>query len=176
MEITLEPQNIEDMYRKGPGTEMPKINTAQIPGQPDQQEQLKSMRAQLPDMREFTEFNRLTVEGDELMIRQMTAMVLLGKVKTSDLPVCPLRDELQIRVNEAGVKSGRIAVSQIQEDGTAMIQVPGLQGIMLQVDDVNARGYLVAAAMEQQQIVDSIKEKAAIEKKAQEEANDNTIH
>lgn len=133
------PGDIESQYKKGPGT-MPEISQVDIPQQApmDRATRLKQIKTDLPELRLFVENDRLQVEADELIMRQMTAWVMLGKVDARTLPESPLKNELLLRVNEAGVQSGKLSLT----DEKGMVTVPGLQGLKLKVEELNTRGWL----------------------------------
>lgn len=135
-------QSIEEQYAQGPQlTDMP-IPEAQMSKEEwdaQHSDQLKQMKKELPDLRIVSEYNRLMVEGKELANRQMEAMVMSGEVGVNTLPESPLKNELIVRVNKAGVLAGKLPLQNEQ----GQLVVPGLLGTELIVTQTQALQYLL---------------------------------
>lgn len=129
--------SIEEQYAQGPGI-APDINTMQMPQQQTKEERLVMVEAELSDLRKLVEYDRLTVEVDSLIMKQMEQWVMLGKIPVSSLPDSPFKNELTIRVNEAGILSGKLPLQNEQGQAT----VPGLQGLELLTRQISSMGYL----------------------------------
>jgi hypothetical protein len=148
-------QSIEEQYAQGPppATDMAIPAPQMTKEQWDTQhaEQLKQMTAELPDLRIVSEYNRLMVEGKELGNRQMEAMVMSGEVSVNTLPESPLKNELIVRINKAGVMSGKMPLQNEQ----GQLVVPGLLGTELVVSQTQALQYLL---QQKSQLDNAVKE------------------
>lgn len=130
-------ETIADKYKKGPGT-APDISAMDIPQQQTKEERLEMVRRELPDLRDLVEYDRLSVEVDTLIMKQMENWVMLGKIPVNSLPESPFRNELQVRVNEAGVRAGKLPIQNEEHQST----IPGLQGLELLATHIQVIGFL----------------------------------
>lgn len=139
--IGLPPQeeSIEDKYKKGPGT-APDISQAnvQMPPQQSKEERLVMVKAEIDDLRLLVEFDRLNIEIDGLIMKQMEQWVMLGKYSVESLPDSPFKNELQVRVNEAGILAGKIPLHNSEKQ----LLIPGLQGTEFLMRHIGAIGYM----------------------------------
>jgi len=166
-EIKLEPQNVEEVYKKGPGT-MPDISNVQIPESKD--DQLNKIKAEIDDLRLFAEYNRYLAEQEINNMKYHEAMVMTGKMSINQIPDCPMKDELIVRIVEAAVKSGKMPITKKTETGDEIIAIAGLQGLMLRADELTSQRYLLQVKMEHMQMQQAQAEK---EQKLAESDNQN---
>lgn len=145
-------QSIEEQYAQGPQATDMSIPAPQMSKEEwDKQhaDQLKQMTAELPDLRIVSEYNRLMVEGKELGNRQMEAMVMSGEVNVNSLPESPLKNELIVRINKAGVLSGKMPLQNEQ----GQLVVPGLLGTEMVVTQTQALQYLLSQKVQLDNLV-----------------------
>lgn len=169
-EIKLEPQNIEEVYKQGPGT-APDISQVTIPD--SKEDQLNKIKAEIDDLRLFAEYNRLLCEQETNNMNYHIAMVMTGKMPITQIPDCPMKDELVVRIVEAGVKSGRISITKTNDAGEEQIAISGLQGLMLRADELTSARYLTQIKMEHINMQKAAKEKEE-HLAAQEKAEEST--
>ncbi len=160
MEVKLNPQNIEETYEKGPGT-APDISNMQVPE--GKEEQLVKIKAEIEDLRLFAEYNRLMTEQEVNTMRYSEAMVMMGKMQINQVPDCPFKDELIVRLVEAGAKTGRMPIVKTNEEGKDEIVISGLQGLMLRADQLTSLRYLTSVEMESLQMKKLAEEKEQAE-------------
>ena len=162
-----EEESIEDKYKKGPGA-TPDISQAnvQMPQQQTQEERVAMVKEKIDDFRLLVEFDRLTVEVDTLIMKQMENWVMIGKYPVESLPDSPFKNELQVRVNEAGVLTGKTPLHNEEKQ----LLIPGLQGLEFLGRHIGAVGYLQSYKEGVDQSIAHTKEME--EKLKEQEAND----